>query len=178
MTDHIHFIITGGTIDSEYHPPLETTVPHKNSVIPEYILMKIKPYMDVTFDNIFMLDSSDLDDTHRAQIVAAIDATKAKKIIVCHGTNTMAQSADYIAARIKDKTKTVVLTGAMIPLKEFAMSDAGFNLGFAVAEVQRLGVGVYVCMNATSFAAGDVRKNVKLGRFEPSASEGRSKAAG
>ncbi|MEK7801383.1 MAG: asparaginase domain-containing protein, partial [Pseudomonadota bacterium] len=63
--------------------------------------------------------------------------------------------------------KKIVLTGSMIPLKEFAMSDAGFNLGYAIAEVSHLTAGVYICMNARTFKAGTVVKNFELGRFEP-----------
>ncbi len=171
MTEHIHFIMTGGTVDSEYYPPLETSIPNKMSVIPEYILIKIKPHTDVTFETLCMLDSSDITDVHRAQMVSAITATKANKIILCHGTNTMVESATYLAQHLKDRSKTVILTGAMIPLKEFAMSDAGFNLGYAMAEVLRLEGGVYICMNARTFKAGDVKKNTKEGRFEaPSSS--------
>ena len=166
MTDHIHFILTGGTIDSEYYPPLETSVPNKTSILPEYILIKIKPYAEVTFETICMLDSNDITDDHRAKIVAAIQESKANKIIICHGTNTMTQSAEYIAKALGKTDKTVVITGAMIPLKEFAMSDGGFNLGFAMAEVLRLESGVYICMNARTFKAGAVRKNTQAGQFE------------
>jgi L-asparaginase len=113
-----------------------------------------------------MMDSADIDDKHRAQILEAINNADAKRIIVCHGTNTMTKSAEYIAAKIKDKNKTVILTGAMIPLKEFAMSDAGFNLGFAMSEALRLDAGVYVCMHAQTFKAGAVQKNVAQARFE------------
>jgi L-asparaginase len=61
--------------------------------------------------------------------------------------------------------KTVILTGAMYPLKEFAMSDAGFNLGFALAQAQTLPKGVYICMNAQTFIAGEVTKDTKVARF-------------
>jgi L-asparaginase len=168
MADHIHFIMTGGTIDSEYYPPLETSVPNKASILPEYVLIKIKPYAEVTFETLCMLDSSDITDEHRAMMVKAIQAAKAKKIILCHGTNTMAQSAAYIAKELGKTDKVVIVTGAMIPLKEFAMSDGGFNLGFAFAEILRLEAGVYVCMNARTFRAGSVQKNTQAGRFEAS----------
>lgn len=167
MTRKIHIIATGGTIDSEYFPPLETSVPNKHSVIQDYVLHKIKPYADVSFETLFMLDSGNLTDTHRAQMVAAILATPATDIIICHGTNTMTETADYLSFHLKTTDKKIVLTGSMIPLKEFAMSDAGFNLGYAIAEVSHLTAGVYICMNARTFKAGAVVKNFELGRFEP-----------
>lgn len=162
----VHFILTGGTIDSAYFPPLETSVPNEHSIIPEYVLIKIKPAFDITFETLCMLDSSDITDSHRAQMVAAINAARASKIILCHGTNTMAQSAAYIQKALRHTDKTVVMTGAMIPLKEFAMSDGGFNLGYAMAQVQSLPAGVFVCMNAQVFTADLARKNTKEGRFE------------
>lgn len=54
----------------------------------------------------------------------------------------------------------------MIPLKEFVMSDAGFNLGYAIAQVQNLDAGVYICMNGETFPAGTVIKNRAEARFE------------
>lgn len=167
MTHRIHIIATGGTIDAEYYPPLETSVPNKQSVIQEYFQAKIKPYADVTFEILFMLDSGDLTDHHRALMVDAIQKNAADKIIICHGTNTMSETATYLENNLQNNNKTIILTGAMIPLKEFAMSDAGFNLGFATAEVMRQPQGVYICMNARTFPAGSVVKNFQEGRFEP-----------
>ena len=54
----------------------------------------------------------------------------------------------------------------MIPLKQFALSDGGFNLGYAIGQAQSLPAGVYICMHAKTFAAGKVRKNFEIARFE------------
>ena len=167
MTNRIHVIATGGTIDSEYFPPRETSVPSKESIIAPYITGKIKPYADVTFETVFMLDSGDITDTHRAQIADSIRRSDAPRAIVCHGTNTMTATAAYLDTALAPHSKTIILTGSMIPLKEFAQSDAGFNLGFAISESLHLGAGIYICMNAEVFAAGSVRKNFDEGRFEP-----------
>lgn len=113
-----------------------------------------------------MLDSGDIKDTHRNQIATAITQTPAKHVIICHGTNTMTETAAYLSEKFAGNDKTIVLTGSMIPLKEFAMSDAGFNLGFAMSEVVRLEKGIYICMNARTFKAGSVKKNFQEGRFE------------
>jgi L-asparaginase len=61
--------------------------------------------------------------------------------------------------------KTIVLTGAMIPIK-FGSSDGFFNLGSALAFVQTLPQGVYVAMNGRYFKADNVIKNKKTGFFE------------
>jgi L-asparaginase len=68
-----------------------------------------------------------------------------------------------LAERIKNKT--IVLTGAMIPIK-FGSSDGLFNLGSALAFVQTLSQGVYVAMNGRYFNWDNVRKNKQTGAFE------------
>ena len=69
------------------------------------------------------------------------------------------------ATENKVKNKTVVLTGAMIPIK-FGSSDGLFNLGSALAFAQTLPAGVYVAMNGRYFQADNVRKNKQTGMFE------------
>jgi L-asparaginase len=54
----------------------------------------------------------------------------------------------------------------MIPLDGFYQSDAPFNLGYAIAQVQNKPHGVYICMNAHCFSTEEVKKNKELGRFE------------
>jgi L-asparaginase len=68
-----------------------------------------------------------------------------------------------LAAKVKNKT--VVLTGAMIPIK-FGSSDGLFNLGSALAFAQTLASGVYVAMNGRYFHWDNVRKNKETGVFE------------
>ena len=63
-------------------------------------------------------------------------------------------------------TKTIVLTGAMVPYA-FGSSDGLFNLGSALSFVQVLQPGVYVAMNGQHFAWNRVRKNKATGVFEP-----------
>ena len=61
--------------------------------------------------------------------------------------------------------KTIVLTGAMIPVK-FGSSDGLFNMGSALSFVQALSEGVYIAMNGQIFTQENVKKNKKLGIFE------------
>jgi L-asparaginase len=75
----------------------------------------------------------------------------------------MSETAKVLHERVKGKT--IVLTGAMIPIK-FGSSDGLFNLGSALAFVQILPPGVYVAMNGKYFRAENVRKNKQTGVFE------------
>ncbi|HBR69666.1 MAG TPA: asparaginase [Rhodospirillaceae bacterium] len=164
MSD-IHFIITGGTIDSSYNPVNETAEPNEESVIPYYMRHKIKPHGEYSFEVVCLKDSSDITDGIREQIAQSVKKANSNVVIITHGTVTMAETAEFLNNHLDGTDKVVVLVGAMIPLKEFAMSDAGFNLGYAVAAAQNMESGVYVCMNAQVFNAGETVKDTKQARF-------------
>ena len=166
MKEHIHIILTGGTIEKSYNPVTEQTAFLCKSILPDYLNDVIKAYPHLSFDFVSQIDSLDMTDNLRSNILHSIKQTLAKKIIVTHGTSTMADTAVYLAKHLGKTDKTIVLTGAMIPLKEFAMSDAGFNLGYAMASVQTADAGIYIAMNASLFDAGKVVKNVAIGKFE------------
>ena len=85
------------------------------------------------------------------------------RILITHGTFTMAETAAYLGKRISDKT--IVLTGSMIPLTE-PKNDAEFNLGGAFIAVQLLPVGVYVVFNGIVFHWYNVKKNIEGGYFK------------
>ncbi len=166
MKEHMHFILTGGTIEKSYDPITEKPEFRCTSIIPNYLSDIIKACTDLTFNSICQIDSLDMTDNMRSNILHAVKQTAAKNILITHGTSTMEDTAQYLAQNLPDNDKTIVLTGAMIPLKEFAMSDGGFNLGYAMAQVQTADVGIYIAMNARLFDAGKVVKNVKIGQFE------------
>ena len=102
-------------------------------------------------------------DDDRELIAEHCTKSPEEKIIITHGTDTMAETARVIAKRVNNRT--IVLTGAMVPYK-FGSSDGLFNLGSALAFVQTLPHGVYVVMNGRCFNASNVRKNKETGEFE------------
>lgn len=165
IATHIHIILTGGTIEKTYDPRTEKPEFKEQSMIPEYLADAVKTYPSLSFERLCQIDSLEMTPAIREDIAAAISRTKAKKIIIVHGTSTMEETGKYLLANRMDNEKTIILTGAMIPMKEFAMSDAGFNLGFAMAEVLNRQPGIYICMNARTFPARSVTKNVSEGRF-------------
>jgi L-asparaginase len=76
----------------------------------------------------------------------------------------MVETATLLAKKIT--TKTIVLTGAMIPYK-FGSSDGLFNLGSSLSFLQILPHGIYIAMNGNIFNWDNVKKNKKLGLFQP-----------
>jgi L-asparaginase len=157
----IRIFITGGTFDKEYNE-LTGQLFFKDSHLPEMLDLG-RNLVPVEIRTLMMVDSLEMTDMDRELIAEHCGKSPEDKIIITHGTDTMAETARLLAKEVKDKT--VVLTGAMVPYK-FGSSDGLFNLGSAMAFVQTLPKGVYVAMNGRYFTAGNVRKNKETGEFE------------
>lgn len=156
----IKIIVTGGTFDKEYNE-LNGQLFFKETHVHEMLRLG-RNLTDVEISTLMLIDSLDMNLAHRQQIEAACHACSYDKIIITHGTDTMTETASYLAERLTNKT--VVLTGAMIPYT-FGSSDGLFNLGSALAFVQSLPPGVYVAMNGKCFDWHNVRKNKESGIF-------------
>ena len=119
--------------------------------------------LDVQIETLMMVDSLDMTLQSKKLIVQKCKEEKTNRIIITHGTDTMVETAKLLAKSIKNKT--VILTGAMIPIK-FGSSDGLFNLGSALSFIQVIDPGIYITMNGRYFKWDNVRKNKKLGIFE------------
>jgi L-asparaginase len=157
----IRIFVTGGTFDKEYNE-LTGQLFFKDTHMSE-ILKLGRSRLDVTIRTLMMVDSLEMTDEDREMIAQQCTRAEENRIIITHGTDTMAETAKVLAG--KSLQKTIVLTGAMIPYK-FGSSDGLFNLGSALAFVQALPHGVYVAMNGRFFHWDNVRKNRKTGEFE------------
>ena len=156
----IHLFTTGGTIDKVYHDA-NSEFAVGDSLLPE-LLEEANVTVSWRVTGLLRKDSLELTDQDRLRIHDAVAACPEQRIIVTHGTDTMADTAAVLA---DIPGKTIVLFGAMQPAR-MRRSDAVFNLGFAVAASGLLAYGVYVAMNGEVFEAGRVRKNLEAGRFE------------
>lgn len=157
----IRIFITGGTFDKEYNE-LTGQLYFKDSHLPEMLELG-RNLVSVEVRTLMMVDSLEMTPEDRGLIADHCSKSPEDRIIITHGTDTMADTARLIAERVKNKT--IVLTGAMVPYK-FGSSDGLFNLGSALAFVQTLPQGVYVAMNGRYFNASNVRKNKETGEFE------------
>ncbi len=157
----IRIFVTGGTFDKEYNE-LTGQLFFQDTHLPEMVkLGRCRLAVDVR--TLMMIDSLEMTEMDRELIARHCQEADEHMIIITHGTDTMADTAEVLARTVKDKT--VVITGAMIPYK-FGSSDGLFNLGSALAFVQTLPPGVYVAMNGKYFHAGNVKKNKLTGEFE------------
>jgi L-asparaginase len=157
----IRIFITGGTFDKEYNE-LNGQLYFNDTHMSELLKMG-RCRVKVAIQKLMLIDSLDMTDANRALIAHKCNSCREKRIVLTHGTDTMAQTAQVLAEKVKNKT--IVLTGAMIPIA-FGSSDGLFNLGSALAFAQSLPPGVYVAMNGSYFNHDNVRKNKKTGVFE------------
>ncbi|MDB5197231.1 MAG: asparaginase [Flaviaesturariibacter sp.] len=157
----IRIFITGGTFDKEYNE-LNGQLFFKDTHLPEMLELG-RNLVPVDIRTLMMIDSLEMSDIDRELIARHCNDADEAKIIITHGTDTMAETAQVLAKLVTGKT--IVLTGAMVPYK-FGSSDGLFNLGSAFAFVQTLPPGVYVAMNGRYFEAGNVKKNKLTGEFE------------
>ena len=157
----IRIFITGGTFDKEYNE-LNGQLYFKDSHLAD-LLQLGRSRVPVVTRTLMMIDSLEMSEQDRDLIAHQCNSCEESRIVITHGTDTMAITASLLAEKVKDKT--IVLTGAMIPIK-FGSSDGLFNLGSALAFAQTLPAGVYIAMNGRYLHANRVRKNKETGNFE------------
>src|SRR5207253_3903565 len=157
----IRILVTGGTFDKEYNEHTGQLF-FKDTHIAEMLRLG-RSRVEVTIRTIMMVDSLEMTDADRALIVQNCLQSDEDRIVITHGTDTMTETAAAIAKAVS--SKTVVITGAMIPYA-FGSSDGLFNLGSALSFAQALAPGVYIAMNGRYFRADRVHKNRQTGMFE------------
>lgn len=153
-------VVTGGTFDKEYDE-LTGALSFRKTHLPEMLKLgrsRLKTRVKV----LMMKDSLLMNAADRRKILAACRRATETRIVVTHGTDTMAETAAVLGKGLAGKT--VVLTGAMRPYR-FGSSDGLFNLGSALSFAQALPPGVFVAMNGLVFSWDDVRKDRRKGVF-------------
>lgn len=160
--DQIQVFVTGGTFDKEYNF-ITGELYFKDTHLSD-MFVRGRCTLDIDIKTLMMVDSLEMTDADREIIVHNCKNCKSNKVIITHGTDTMVDTASYIAKN--NVEKTIVITGAMVPYAFGNSSDGFFNLGSALAFVQALPVGIYIVMNGRYFEWDAVKKNRKTGYFE------------
>lgn len=108
----IRIFITGGTIDDLEYESQEDAPQNPPSLIPE-ILMQANLTQPYAIEVLLQKDSRHVNEKDREIIANACKSCAEKKILITHGTMTMAETARYLET--KNLNKTIVLVGSMIP---------------------------------------------------------------
>ena len=158
----ITVINTGGTFNKRYNRITgELEVPKDSIALDEIISYCYN--IDFEVLNIISKDSLEMSDVDRELIVKTIKNIKNENIIIVHGTDTMDLTAKYLDEKIKDKT--IVLTGAMLPIsinKVEATLNFSQAIGFLNSNCEN---GIYISMHGSVKNYKKLIKNRELGKF-------------
>jgi L-asparaginase len=157
----IRLFITGGTFDKEYDE-IGGRLFFRDTHLPEMLRLG-RCRLDLEVRTLMMIDSLEMSDDDRRLILENCRHAAEERIVITHGTDTMAETARVLGEA--HLPKTIILTGAMVPYA-FGSSDGLFNLGSALSFAQTLAHGVYLAMNGHAFAWDNVTKNQALGVFQ------------
>lgn len=155
-------LAAGGTFDKRYNP-LSGALEFGQSHLPE-VLKQARLAPNITLEVVMQIDSLDMQDSHRNQLLDRARGATETVLVIVHGTDTMTITAQVLAQANLDKT--IVITGAMVPYA-IEQSDAQINLGFALGCAGLLPRGVYIAMNGVAHRWDKVLKNRQAGVFEP-----------
>lgn len=156
----VRILTTGGTIDKEYFDAQSAYQIGEPQIVD--VLRNVNAQVEFVVETLFRKDSLDITEEDRELIKEKVSAAAESRILITHGTDTMADTGRTLS---DIDGKTIVLVGSLSPAR-FKQTDAEFNIGFALAAVQTLPPGVYIAMNGLVFDATRVRKNRPENRFE------------
>ena len=156
----LEILTTGGTIDKVYFDKKSNY--EVGDPFVEELLHKMNVNISFKVKSLMKIDSLDMTDIHREEILNYLKNSTANNFLITHGTDSIVETAIYLK-KISDKT--IVLTGSLKPAI-FIDNDAIFNVGSALTSAQILKNGVYIVINGQVFNPNNVRKNLKKNIFE------------
>ena len=156
----LEILTTGGTIDKVYFDKKSNY--EVGDPFVEELLHKMNVNISFKVKSLMKIDSLDMTDIHREEILNYVKNSNANNFLITHGTDSIVETAIYLK-KISDKT--IVLTGSLKPAI-FIDNDAIFNVGSALTSAQILKKGVYIVINGQVFNPDNVRKNLEKNIFE------------
>lgn len=162
----ITFLTTGGTIDKDYPKTTNGWGFEIGEPSVTRILKHLNPSFQYQVIQAFRKDSLEITDKDRDFLVQLIREIDSKAIIITHGTDTMIETAQYIAEHLPNAfaEKAIILTGAIRP-QRFSNSDAAINIGAAIAAANLLDSGVYLTMHGVVKSYDTIERNMETGQF-------------
>lgn len=154
---HILMIATGGTLACRAS---------ENGLCPTLtgqqlleFLPELTEICQVTVENPFSIDSTDMDSTHRVQLVHIVRDHYAQYdgFVIAHGTDTLAYTAALLYHMMRNLDKPVLITGAQKPIGT-PNSDAERNLRDAFRVACSPYVGVAAVLHGQIIAGNRVVK--------------------
>jgi L-asparaginase len=169
MQRDIKILKMGGTIEFK-DPSYEkmNNLMKLDVTVDAYLKNLVNPHFTYNIETICEKDSRDINEEDLEKLKNIVLNAAQDEILITHGTFTMIRTGKFLSELLKEQKsgKKIILTGAMIPIIGFSVSDAGFNVGFSISAFGSVEPGVYICMNGGIFKPEEVEKNLELLRFE------------
>jgi L-asparaginase len=153
---HVHVIATGGTIASTAEGSPTGPAPALSGTDLVDAVPDLETDADVTVETVADRPGFDMRPAVAGRVARRVDDCDADAVVVTHGTDTLAETAQYLDCTCQGP---VVVTGAQRRPDELG-SDGPTNLRTAVraAAHDRLSAGVCVAFDGELHAAATVRK--------------------
>lgn len=158
----ITFIQTGGTIDKDYPRSSGGYAFEFGEPATERLLARLNPSFGYDVRTALQKDSTDITDEDRRQLLACIQQDGNDTFIVTHGTDTILETAAFLAEHTNDEL--IILTGSMRP-ERFSDSDAPINVGCAIGAANLLERGVYVAMHGVVKRHDAMQRDQQTGKY-------------
>ena len=160
-------ITTGGTFDktySEHTGKLENTHPCVEQLIDQHLRL---PDMHIAYKHLFNKDSLDMQDSDFEAVLKQVRASVHfyEAIIIIHGTDLMATTANLLLQNLPSPPCPIVLTGSMTPAS-CQRSDALQNLTESFMTARLKPPGVYISFHSQVFTPPDVEKDYQEKTFK------------
>lgn len=160
---NIRIINTGGTFNKIYNPISGNLEINQNNEIVKTILNTAFCHQNhINISGIIFKDSLEFTQSDREMLCEFIQNCKEQKIIIIHGTDTMAVSAEFLSNKITNKA--VVFVGAMRPFS-IEPIEATANLAFAIGAIEYLPNDIFISMQGLLKPFSQIEKNKNLGIF-------------
>lgn len=157
----IVLLATGGTIEKSYDAGTGTLT-LDTPVIERLLATLDQPDVQIDVRRVMAIDSLDMGEAERAALVAAagacLDEHAPDAILITHGTDTLARTAEALADALGVPACPIVLTGAMRPYR-VADSDAAQNVAQAIVAARLITPGVHAVFHGRVIPAGRIVKD-------------------
>lgn len=160
-------LTTGGTIEKSYNE-FDGSLKNRQSMLKNKLLSKLRlPHTEINVFEMMAKDSLEMDDEDRQRVWEEIQQrfSESSPIVVLHGTDTMAVTAEYCYKHQTQPPVPVIFTGAMMPMG-FEDSDALQNFAEALVLCQVIDPGFYISFHSRLYNVPHVVKNRKRRTFE------------
>jgi L-asparaginase len=162
----ITFIQTGGTIDKDYPRASGGYAFEFGEPATERLLKRLNPSFSYDVRTACQKDSTEITPADRQDLLDLIKGDQNDKFIITHGTDTMKETAQFLAHHLEQesKEKLVVITGSMRP-ERFSDSDAPINVGCAIAAINLCDHGVFLAMHGIVKKHDEMQRDPSTGKY-------------